>query len=154
MEQGVSMITSTVAKTVSRFVAENSLISAMAYIVAVAAAHYYLTDEPQEEMEKDIMEKGSPGAIKLYNMLQKYHGPDVHICYVKPYFIMSSDETVLYAIHGVVGEKPKFVLVDNFTNTNSHINAPYLLDQTKAFNGLRVRSTYTFTATEIWPRFS
>ena len=45
IEEGVNMSTSTVNKSVSQFVAENLLISAMSYFVAVAASSWVPTSD-------------------------------------------------------------------------------------------------------------
>eukprot|EP00978_Attheya_sp_CCMP212_P042288 scaffold255283_cov67-Attheya_sp.AAC.1 len=145
----ISISTGTIAKTVSRATAENSLISAMAFCVATAATHWYVSLESDPKLEDMINTRASEGARKLYSMLKAFHGQDVPLRSVKPYFILSTDDTVSYVFEGKGEEQDAFVLVGMHSNQDKHTRSQYHIDNSKKMSGLRVKLTYTFTATGL-----
>ena len=96
-EENVSICTSVVPKTRTRYSAENSLISAMALLCVIAAIHYDVCTEIQPEHE-NIMNKVPldvpPGAQLLYKVVAKAYGKDVPIIPVRPEMILSMNDTV------------------------------------------------------------
>lgn len=89
-----SITTSTISKTTSRIVAENSVISAMCLVIAVASTHYEVTLEEQVEDVRRIENEATEGAKKLYYLLKEFYGQHVHLKPIKPCYMLSTDDTV------------------------------------------------------------
>ena len=69
-EETVSICTSATPKTTTRYTAENSLISAMAFLCIVANIHYNISAEPQVDVKLVLN--------KTYNLIHFYaHGEDL-----------------------------------------------------------------------------
>ena len=64
--EGISLCTSAISKTNTRYTAENSLISSMAFLCVVASTHYDIAAEIETVVENDMKNDELPdGATKL-----------------------------------------------------------------------------------------
>ena len=100
---GVSITTSIVPKTRTRYTAENSLISAMTLVCVVTATHYDVSTNVQIEHEH-VMNKvpleALDGVKLFYRLVGKAYGNDIPIIPVRPEMILSTDDTVQYIFEG------------------------------------------------------
>ena len=89
---GISISTTSVTKSSTRYTAENSLISAMALLGVVATTHYFVCDEGQLELKNEMRE--APEGVKLlYKLVTDVYG-SLPIYPVKPELLFSTDDTV------------------------------------------------------------
>ena len=82
-------------------------------------------------------------------MMQDYYGPGVNLRPVHPAYITSTDDTVQYVFDGEKTGKDAFALVGATSNSGRHTRSHYLPENSKCMSGLRVKLTYTFTATGL-----
>ena len=147
-QDNVSICTSVVPKTRTRYSAENSLISAMALLCVIAAIHYDVCTEIQPEHE-NIMNKVPldvpPGAQLMYRMVAKAYGKDVPIIPVRPEMILSTDDTVQYIFEGKGQKKDLFRLVASKAFKKAGTRSKFKNDDSKNMCGMRVKLTYTFS---------
>ena len=149
---GVSITTSIVPKTRTRYTAENSLISAMALVCVVAATHYDVSTEVQIEHEH-VMNKVPlevPDGVKLlYRLVGRTYGNDVPIIPVRPEMILSTDDTVQYIFEGKGAGKDLFRLVASKALKKAGTRSKFMNDDSKNMCGMRVKLTYTFSGAGI-----
>ena len=55
------------------YTAENLLISAVAYLIGVAAEHWYVAKTEDEQQTKLLEETGTDGVKLLYKLLKNYY---------------------------------------------------------------------------------
>ena len=135
-----------VSKSNSRYTSENSLISSMALLLVIAATHYIVIEEDNLEVRLDMKKESTPkGVIKLYNMISSYY-KNLPIFPIKPQYIFSTDDTVIYTFEGLGTKEEKFRLVSVKSKNNAGKHSVYKLDNSKAMSGLRVKLTFTFSA--------
>ena len=114
-----------IAKINTRFTAENSLIASMIYSVAVAYSHYIPVESADNRTLKDI--SNAPTGVRvMYNMVSKALG--VPIIPVKPCYIYSSDDTVVYTFEGKGEKEQKFRLVSKSAYKSAGHTAKYKID--------------------------
>ena len=107
---GVSIDTdSAIAKTNSRFAAENSLIAALCYAVALAYSHFIPVNELCGDIEKEML-AASPGVKLLYQMTKDANG-GILVYQIQPQYIVSTDDTVANIFVGKGTKKEHFRLV-------------------------------------------
>ena len=97
--EGVSICSSTISKTNTRYTAENSLISSMALICTVAASHFDVSTDINLSEPKNIS-KATDGAQKLYKMVFDTVGKNVPVMVVKPEYVLTTDDTVQFIFDG------------------------------------------------------
>ena len=107
----VSITTTAISKTNNRYIAENSLISAMAFLIIVANTHFILANEENDEIRKD-MKDATVGVKMLYSMVSKAHG-NWPVIPIKIQYIYSSDDTVIYAFENKGKDNDLFRLVSS-----------------------------------------
>ena len=139
---GVSIATSAIGKTNTRFTAEHSFISSMALIFVVATTHYEICDDVDPNLEKEI-NQASDGVKMLYRMVRKAYD-DLPIRPVKPQYLYSTDDTICYVFEGKGEKELPFRLVSSLSLENAGTRSRYKKDDSKAMNGLRVKFTFTF----------
>ena len=148
----VSICTSVVPKTRTRYSAENSLISAMALVCVVAATHYDVCTEVQTEHER-VMNMNPlevpPGVRMLYRMVGQAYGNDVPIIPVRPEMILSTDDTVQYIFEGKGVGTDLFRLVASKALKKAGTRSKFTNDDSKNMCGMRVKLTYTFSGAGI-----
>lgn len=106
--KGISISTTVVSKMTTRYIAENSLMSAMALICVVASTHYYVYDEGQLELRRNIFL--NPDGVRMFhNMTANVHD-NLSIFPVRPELLFYANDTVNYICEGK-GEKNTFCLV-------------------------------------------
>ena len=97
-QSSVSINTTAISKTNNRYTAENSLISAMTFLVVIASTHFILANEEKDKIRKDM--KDVPVGIKmLYDMASKVHG-NLPVIPIKTQHIYSSTDTIMYVFEG------------------------------------------------------
>ena len=107
----MSITTTAISKTNNRYIAENSLISAMAFLIIVANTHFILANEENDEIRKDM--KDAPMDVKiLYDMVSKAHG-NLPVIPIKTQYIYSSDDTVMYVFEDKGKDNDLFRLVSS-----------------------------------------
>ena len=99
---GVSVIRNAVQKTQTRYTAENSWMSSVAFMVLVAATHYIPLSmiSNQYENQQKRLKAASMGAKKLFSLVLKANR-NMPIFVVKPSYNCSTDDTTTYACVGV-----------------------------------------------------
>lgn len=130
-------------KTNTRYTAENSLMSAMAFGTTVAGTHFIVGSETAG---RELPAKVSPGAQKMIDLVKKANNGAEVRC-VQPQYIFSTDDTTQYIFEGAdkhgngtwrlcnpddLAEKGTRGLYEN-TDVNN-------------MNGFRVKHTFTFSA--------
>ena len=70
-QASVSITTTAISKTNNRYTAENSLISAMAFLIVVASTHFILANEENDEIRKEM--KDAPKGVKCYMTWYQKH---------------------------------------------------------------------------------
>ena len=116
-QSDVSISKTVVTKSVGRFTAENSLISAMALLCVIAATHYVIVPEIRKELYHDA-EESTQGASTMFKLMQKVHN-DAPLFVVRPELIFSTDDTVQYAFEGKGVKKDSFRLVATTAQKNT-----------------------------------
>ena len=142
----IKVTNETIGKTDARYSAENSLMSAMALVVLVASTHYYVIPQEIAQVRND-MKTASDGVRMLYNVVSKAHG-NVPVAPLKPQYIMSTDDTVVYTYEGADEDgHDNYRLVANNSLETKGTYSNYHMDTSASMCGLRVKLTFTFTAT-------
>ena len=145
---GISIKHSCVSKTQTRFIAENSWMSSVAFTVLVAATHFIglSSSSPMyESQQKRLKSKSSDGAKQLFELVWR-STESKYIFVVLPHYVFSTDDTVTYIYQGEAKKKSPFVLVGSESLQGTGSRANYAIDNTKAMNGMRVKLTFTFSA--------
>ena len=94
----------------------------------------------------DMRNEATPNGVKmLYKLIRNAYN-NLPIIPVKPQYIFSTDDTVVYAFEGLGTKEEKFRLVSVKSKRNAGSRSVYNLDENKAMNGLRVKLTFTFSA--------
>ena len=125
-QSSISITTSAIQKTNNRFTAENSLISSMSFILVIASTHYMTTYDEQQETRQDM--KDAPIDVKmLYSMVSTAYN-DIPIFPIKPQYILSTDDSVVYTYQGKGRREEKFMLVATKGITKSRTRAMYKHD--------------------------
>ena len=97
-KSGVSLIKTSVDNTIARFIAERSLISAMAFIIVVAMTHFYVT--PQDDVQwREELNKLDDDERLLHDLVSKFHG-NRPVRARPPHLIFNSDDTTDYICEG------------------------------------------------------
>ena len=144
VSSGISISTTSVTKTNTRYTAENSLISAMALLGVVAATHYFICDEGQLEIKTE-MRDAPDGVELLYKLVSDVYG-NLPIFAVKPELLFSTDDTVNYIYEGKGETKDVFRLVASKALKKAGTRSKYKTGNSKNMCGMRVKLTYTFSA--------
>ena len=100
---GVSLTKSTMHKTENRFAAETSVRSMAAYLVTIIVNHFVPANDTAFKIPKDI----GPSAKELHEIVNRYFG--ISMCAVKPQYVTSTDDTTVFAIEGIIKDKPSRV---------------------------------------------
>ena len=133
---GISIDGSTaIAKTNTRFTAENSIIAAMSLALAIAYANYIPITEEDPSITKE-MEDAPIGVKLMYDLVRKHYGCPIYP--VKPQYILSTDDTVVYVFEGKGRENEHFRLVSTKSIAKSGTMSKYRLDDNKSMKGMMV----------------
>ena len=81
----------------------------------------------------------------LYNLVSNYYN-NVLIIPVKPQYIFSTNDTVVYTFERLGIKQEKFWLISESSCKNSDTKAVYKVAHDKQYNGIWVKLTYTFLA--------
>ena len=142
--EGISIAKSFTHKSNTRFTAENSLISAMSFLVLVACTHYNISLETSINVKNEISEAEN-GVKMIYDMVS-FQNDNLPMFPVKPEYVFSTDDTVNYIFEGTEQKKDLFRLVSSSAISNSGTRSKYKINESNNMNGLRVKLTYTFSA--------
>jgi len=106
---GISIDGSTaIAKTNTRFTAENSIISTMSLGLSIAYANYIPITKEDPLITKE-MDDAAVGVKIMYAMVRNHYGNPIYP--VKPQYMLSSDDTVVYVFKGKGRENENFRLL-------------------------------------------
>ena len=142
--EGVSVAEGSTPKTDTRYMAENSLMLAMAFMTTIAATHFII-GSPDLATRKKILASSEP-AQYLHNTVSKVLG-DLPLLPVKPQYVYSQDNMTTYAFSGIETSNPGWLLVGADSNSGAGARSKYSPDNNPgAKNGLRVKSTLIFNA--------
>jgi hypothetical protein len=140
--KGMDFVECTTIKSTTRYTAENSLISSMAFLLLVASTHYVVTRDKNKKVYKEIQD-ASEGAQKLFQLVQEAHG-GMPIFPIKPSHMTTTDDTVAYVFDGKGMGKDLFRLLSQKSNKKAGTLSKYSQGEQIHCNGLRVKITYTF----------
>ena len=115
---GVHIATSVTKKTTSRYTAENSLISSMCLVVLVAATHFIVVKQRDQEIEKMLTQTTNNGVKLMFNLVSKCNR-NLPVIPLLPEYVYSSDVTTAYCYEGKGERKASFVLVGSSTMAES-----------------------------------
>ena len=140
------MVNKVKAQTNSRFAAENSLRSAMTYLLVVASTHFVVGNNNDMTTQ---LPRATKGARKLAQMITDYYGSDVPIFPVHPALLLSTDDSTLFVFRGKVKKDSGWYLHEAGRNTS--VLSTYSTDVggSSNLNGLRVRLTHTMSGLGI-----
>jgi hypothetical protein len=130
-------------KTNTRYTAENSLMSAMAFATTVAGTHFIVgSDWNGQELLTNISE----GAAQMIQLVRQANGgAPVHL--VKPQYIFSTDDTTQYIFKGADPKGNSQCVLCNPDNLEKcGTRGLYEDTEVQNMNGFRVKHTFTFTA--------
>jgi hypothetical protein len=139
---GMDFSQRTTIKSATRYTAENSLISSMAFLLLVASTHYVVTRQKNQKVYKDV-EDAPKGALKLFRLVQEAHG-GLPIFPIKPSHMTTTDDTVAYVFDGRGMGKDQFRLLSQKSNLKAGTLSKYSQGEQIHCNGLRVKITYSF----------
>ena len=145
---GVHIAASVSKKTTSRYTAENSLISSMCLAVLIAATHFIIVQDVNQDVEKMLKQTKNNGVKLMYNLVCKCN-KNLPMIPLRPEYVYSSDDTTTYCYEGKGENKASFVLVGSNTMTKSGTRSRYAQEDSNHMCGLRVKLTYTFSAAGI-----
>ena len=129
-------------KTENRFIAENSILAAVSYLVTLAANHFIIGTPPAGTIKS---EDATEGAQLLDSLVTKANR-NSPIYPVFPGMIFSTDEHVSFVFKGVAKKKEEWYV--SSSDFNSSTQSTYTSDKggTDHKNGIRVRQYHTFNA--------
>jgi hypothetical protein len=140
--KGMDFSQRTTIKSSTRYTAENSLISSMAFLLLVASTHYVVTRHKNQKVYTDIQD-APKGALKLFQLVQEAHG-GLPIFPIKPSHMTTTDDTVAYVFDGRGMGKDQFRLLSQKSNKKAGTLSKYSQGEQIHCNGLRVKITYSF----------
>ena len=136
-------------KTEARFRAEHSVMSGFSYATTCLMTHYIEGRKPSWMRNIDMT--SLPFSVKkTLDMVKGVFGTD-EFCPVNPSLVLSTDDSSLFVFEGtsrdVSGEeKWEWKLID-VSNNNASVRSDFEVgDDSENSGGLRVRLTFTFTA--------
>ena len=148
-QPGVSVARTAVIKSPTRYTAENSLRSAMSFILTTAATHFTLSTQINPDVYKDIKRSDavSESSKFLFDQISKVHN-NRPLQPVRRAYVMSTDDTTEFVFQGQGSNlsKAEFVLVSSKALATSGTRAKFKTGSTDCANGLRVKLTHTFAA--------
>ena len=106
-----------ISKTNNRFTAENSIIASILYVIAVAYSHY-IPCEVEDSCVKKDMEDAPIGVRMMYTLTQKALG-GIPIRPIKPCYLFSTDDTVVYTFEGKGDKETYFRLCSKNSTTSA-----------------------------------
>ena len=136
-------------KTETRFQSEHSLMMGYAYATTVLATHFIEGPVPKS-LAKLKMDELSEKALETMDWMKKALGAD-SIYPVNPNLLFSTDDTVFFAFEGTKNKQGewewKIVPGDS---AKSNVRSDFQVgDDAENSGGLRVRLTFTFTASGL-----
>ena len=140
----ISISCSAITKTNNRFTAENSLISAMAFIMVVATTHFIIVPKESESIREDM--KNASDGVKIMMKLLSSSYNKLPLFPLKPQYILSSDDTVMYIYEGKGKESDEFHLVSSKAITQAGTRARYKCEDTNTMQGMRCKLNFTYSA--------
>ena len=149
----VSIANSALVKSHTRFAAENSLRSAMSFIVTTAATHFVLSKEINPDVYKDLdkRDKVSESSKFLFDQVSKVYN-NLPIQPVKRAYVLSTDDTTefIFKGEGSKDSKANFKLVASKCLAASGTRSKHTSGKKEEDNrGLRVKLTHTMAANGV-----
>jgi hypothetical protein len=86
-------------KTNTRYTAENSLLSAMAFGATVAATHFSLGPDPTGGAMPTYITEGAEGAEEMIQFVREANG-DTPVHLLQPQYVYSTDDSTQYSFAG------------------------------------------------------
>jgi len=107
-QPNVSVSRSALVKSTTRFAAENSLRSAMSFIVTTAITHFVLSKERNAEVYKDLEKSNgvSDSSKFLFNEVSKIYN-DMPIQPLERAYLLSTDDTTEFIFKGEGSKETK-----------------------------------------------
>ena len=121
----------------------NSLIAAMNFAIVVAHSHFIPVSVPCKKVERD-MEKANISVRILVEISSQAWG--ALVITVKPQYVFSSDDTVVYIYEGKANKQGTFRLVSTKSLKAPGNQSKYSIDESCIMNGMQVKLTFTFIA--------
>lgn len=134
----ISISKTAVDKSDARFTAENSLMSAVALLIVVAATHFVVVSTEDPDIRK-MVNKLSKEDRMLYDMVSEAHGGKA-VFPVKPHLLFSQDDKTVYICEGGSGTEPEeWRLTTKVSIKKRGTNAIYKVENKNVMNGMRVK---------------
>ena len=120
-QPNVSITKTAIAKTITRFTAENSLASSMTLLLVVSATHFTPPTERSIATEKEL-EDATDGAKRLYKLIQDFYG-GVYLEVAKPQYSLSTDDTVTFVFKGAKRGDSQWRMIGTSSLKNAGTNS-------------------------------
>lgn len=143
-QANISIVGSSIKKSLTRFAAEHSIRGSVLNAAIMAAFHFITVDTEDLEIRNEI-KRLDPEIGILYNLASKALG-DLPVRPVKPELIFSTDDTTVFIYEGKQNKKDKWSMVTKSSLAGSGTKSCYSLDDGSNMNGLRIKMTFTFSA--------
>ena len=142
----ISVIRNAVPKPQTRFTAENSWMSSVAFMILVAATHFIplWTKSHQYEEQQKRLKEASAGAKKLFSLVLKANF-NMPLFVIRPPYNCSTDDTTTYTYVGEGQTKATFLLASRSALKSAGTCSKYKAEDSNAMQGLRVKLTFTFS---------
>lgn len=142
---GINLCFKSNAKTNNRWTAERSNIGTMAFIVVVAATHFYTAEEETQEM-RDEYNSLDDETRRMFDMVQNFYDKPIRV--QDPALILNQDDTTDYFCEGLQRfvSAEKIGIVAKSAMHNKHINSLHHLEDSGKMNGMRCKRTLLINA--------
>ena len=142
---GINLCFKSNAKTNNRWTAERSNIGTMAFIVVVAATHFYTAEEETQEM-RDEYNSLDDETRRMFDMVQNFYDKPIRVR--DPALILNQDDTTDYFCEGLQRfvSAEKIGIVAKSAMHNKHINSLHHLEDSGKMNGMRCKRTLLINA--------
>ncbi len=138
-------------KTESRYQSEHSLMMGYSYATTVLATHFLEGPTPKNMVSKFRSEKLSKQAKETLDCMKEALDAD-EIYPVNPNLVLSTDDMTLFSFQGTKNgssDKWEWKIIDT-SNGDSSVDSDFEVgDDAENSGGLRVRLTFTFTASGL-----
>ena len=140
---GISFVSKAIIKSNTRFTAEHSLISTMAFLHTIATTHYHLFD-PKHTTANIVNENITEGAKELIHCVRQANNNRL-LNVVRPQYLYLTDDTTEYIFQGKnEHNKFKWSLVSTAGLANKSHKAIYKVSKKPILQGMHVKMTFTF----------
>ena len=124
------------------FTAENSPIATVSYVIIFPFSHFIPVRKTCTNVRRDL-DKASPGITLFYKIFLNYYG-NAPVLPIKPQYIISTDDTVVYIFIVKGTKKDTFRLVYWKSLTHASHSEKYKIDNTNSMEGIRVKFALSF----------